>query len=135
VCEVFGQQANYEGRGDGGGHRGPPRRAKLPRGAVVRVGRGEGNHTTGSTIVIDALQDARALAGETLGRESLVCLLRHGCADLVEGSDQIRSSRLAGLTRFQVRPVRRGDLDVEADLDEPIVGQVRMAHTTDLVAA
>jgi hypothetical protein len=107
----------------------------LSRGALVRVGRGEGNHTTGSTILSDALQDACTLAGETLGRENLVRLLRHGCADLVERSVQIRSPRAAGLTRFQVRALGRGDLDVEADLDEPIVGQVRMAHTTDLVGA
>ena len=114
----------------------PQRAGRTRRGArVVRMAGGEGDHAAGTAVLIDALQDARALARETVGRECLVRFLRHDHLDVVERSSQVRSPRLAGVACLQMGAVGRRDLEVEADLDEPIVGQVWMAHTADLVAA
>ena len=49
-----------------------------------RVSGRERNQTAGTSVLIDALQDARTLACETVGREGLVSLLRHDRLDIVE---------------------------------------------------
>src|SRR4030095_3394206 len=96
--------------------------------------RRECDETPGAAILIDALQDAGTLSREAFSRERFVSLFRDRLVDVVERSDKVRSPRLAVDTRLQMRAVGRGDLEVETDLDEPIVGQMRMAHTADLVA-
>src|SRR5262245_14393054 len=93
----------------------------------------ECDEAPGTAVLIDALHDARSLAGEALRRKRIVNVLRDRRVDVIERIGQVRASRLASATRLQVRAVSRRHVELEADFDEPIVRQVRMAHTADLV--
>ncbi len=72
---------------------------------IVRVAGGERDHARRATILIDALQDPRALTREAIRRERLVGFLRRGRVDFVERSNETRTPRLAAATGLQMRAV------------------------------
>jgi hypothetical protein len=99
------------------------------------VAGGERDYASRATILLDALEDACALTRETVRREGLVGVLRRGHVDFFERSNETRTTLFACRTGLQMRAVRRSDLEVEADLDEAIVGEMWLTHPADLVAA
>ena len=66
---------------------------------------GERDYAARATILIDTLQDARALAREAIRRERLIGLLRRGRVDFIERSSETRTTLLARRTDLQMRAV------------------------------
>ena len=101
----------------------------------MTCGRREGDHAPRTAILIDALEDARALACEAVRRERGVGLLRSWPS---RPRRAFRPGSIVATGRHRSRADARGRtlyVEVEAELDEPIVRQMRMAHTADLVTA
>ena len=69
------------------------------------VAGGERDHAGRATILIDTLQNARALAREAVRRERLIGFLRRGRVDFIERSSEIRTTLLARRTDLQMRAV------------------------------
>ena len=105
VRQMFGEQSHQERGRDCRRNGSPARRAKTARRCFVRVSRREGDDTCGTTILIDALQNADALPRKAIGRKCGVGLLGRGHLDIIEGSGKIRASLFARRARLQVRAV------------------------------
>jgi hypothetical protein len=65
----------------------------------------ESDDASGTTILVNALQDTRTLACKAVSRKDIVCLLGHGDVDFIEGAGEVREPLLARRAGLQMGAV------------------------------
>src|SRR5215204_3739442 len=90
--------------------------------------RGKADQASLARFLFDALENARALARKSLVGEHRVGFGGRDVGRVVEQASEAGATFLANATRPEMLPFGRSRRVSQTDVNEPIVGQVRMPH-------